>query len=128
VNNFNQKFDFLTERTSQAFSPKTLFCHFRGRSSKRVKALRKTEFAELFVFASFGIVCLSKFRNFWKYPVFSNLQKFCKNSSEIISCFWVQKTLFLRQKQGFWGQKQGIPNIPNLQKIPDLFYSELSKN
>ncbi len=36
--------------------------------------------------------------------------------------------MFLRQKQGFWGQKQGFLNIMNLQKIWNLFYSKLSKN
>jgi len=28
----------------------------------------------------------------------------------------------------FWGQKQGFPNIRNLWKIWNLFYSELSEN
>ncbi len=49
---------------------------------------------------------------FWKYPVFSNSQKFGENSLEIISeisleisleiisCFWDKKTCFW----GFWGQ------------------------
>jgi len=49
-----------------------------------------------------------------------------------------QETLFLSQKkpvfEGFGVkvkkqcQKEGFPNIPNLQKIWNLFYSELSKN
>ncbi len=39
-----------------------------------------------------------------------------------------QKTLFLREKQGFGGQKQGFPNIPNLWNIRNLFYFELSEN
>ncbi len=61
---------------------------------------------------------------FWKYPFFSNTQKFLKNSSEISLG---QKNLFLRQKQGFWGQKQGFPNIPKLRNIWNLFYSKFSK-
>jgi len=38
--------------------------------------------------------------------------------------FLSQKTLFLSQK--VW--KQGLPNIRNLQKILNLFFSEFSKN
>jgi len=40
------------------------------------------------------------------------------------TCLWVKKPCF----GGFWGQKQGFPNIPNLRKIWNLFYSKLSKN
>jgi len=39
------------------------------------KDLRKTEFSELFVFAIFGIVWLSKFRNFSEISVFFELAK-----------------------------------------------------
>jgi len=50
---------------------------------------------------------------FWKNSLFFNLQKFHKKSLEISLN---QKTLFVGQKkQGFWGQKQGFPDIPNLQ-------------
>jgi len=50
----------------------------------QIKALRKTEISELYFFASFGNVWFSKFGNFWKYPVFSNLfgKKFGKSSEK----------------------------------------------
>ncbi len=96
--------------------------------SINTKALRKTEFTELFVFPRFGIVLLPKFGNFLKISCFFYSRKFHENSSEISSG---QKTLFLRQKQGFWGQKRenrgfrtfqiyrifGICSIPNFPKI-----------
>jgi hypothetical protein len=53
---------------------------------------------------------------------------------EIISCFWVKKPIFgskdpvFEAKTGLWGQKQGFPNIPNLRKIQNIFYSKLSEN
>ncbi len=31
-------------------------------------------------------------------------------------------------KTWVWGQKQGSPNIPNIRKIQNLFYSKLSQN
>jgi len=59
------------------------------------KALRKTEFSELFVFASFGIARLSKFGIFLEI---SGLFELRENSSEIISeiisCFRVKKPCF----------------------------------
>jgi len=106
------------------------------------------EFSELFVFASFGNVWLSKFkiffgkkRNFWTRKIFA--KKFGNLSSEKSSdisqnCTWIskiskkllkfeflsQKTLFLGQKvRKLW--KQGFPNI---QKFWKLFYSKLSEN
>jgi len=45
---------------------------------------------------------------------------------EIISCFWVKKTLFLRVLGSKLKKKN--KNIPNLWKIWNLFYSYLSKN
>ncbi len=46
-----------------------------------------------------------------KNPNFSNLQKFCKNSSEIsleiISCFWVKKPYFKVKKSCFGVKKFG---------------------
>jgi hypothetical protein len=70
-----------------------------------IKALRKTEFSELFVFASFGIVWLPKFGIFLDISVFFNSQNFCKNSSEISLGL---KPLFLGQKIRFLGQKTGV--------------------
>ena len=83
------------------------------------KALRKMEFSELFVFASFRIVRFSKFRNIRSFRTQN-----WNSSLEIMSCFWVKKPCF----SVFWGQKQGFPNIPNLRKIQKLFYSKLSEN
>ncbi len=73
--------------------------------------------SELFGYQSWEI--------FWKNPFFPNSPKFCEKSSEISSG---QKPLIWRQKQEFWGQKQGFLNIPNLQNFQNLFYSEFSKN
>ncbi len=92
------------------------------------------EFSELFIFTSFGIVRLwnrsSDF--FWKYPFFSNSQKFCKNSSEISlgekPLFWVKKTCFWGKNRGLGVKNRGfqtlqiyrifgICSIPNFQKI-----------
>ncbi len=62
-----------------------------------------------------------------------NSQKFCKKSSEIISCFWVKKLVFETKKTIlgskvwkplFWGWKQLFPKIPNFQKFWNLFYSK----
>jgi len=44
-------------------------------SSSYYKALQKTEFSELFVFASFGIVQFSKFGNFSKISGLFELEK-----------------------------------------------------
>jgi len=46
------------------------------------KALRLTEFSELFVFASFGNVRLSKFGNFSEKNGIFELAKFSRKSSE----------------------------------------------
>jgi hypothetical protein len=75
---------------------------------KLPKALRKTDFSKLFI-ASFGNVQLGNF-------------------SEKLVIFEFAKPCFLRQKQLVWGQKQGFPNIPNLQKFQILLFSQLSEN
>ncbi len=84
-----------------------------------------------------GIFLIFHFREFLNCSIFEVLnffgktqffrirKKFCKKSLEISLD---QKTLLLRQKQGFGGQKQGFPHIPNLWNIQNLFYSEFSKN
>ncbi len=66
------------------------------------KALRKTEFTELIIFASFGIVRFSKFGIFLeKLIIFEFAKKFANKSSEISlgqnPCFWVQKPLILEK-------------------------------
>jgi len=51
-----------------------------------------------------------------------------KKISKIVPPVFGSKNPVLRQKQGFWGQKQGFPNIQNLWNIRNWFYSKLSKN
>jgi len=75
-------------------------------------------------FPNFSFSQVSELFRFWSSEIFRknlffpNLQKFCKKSSEISSG---QKTLFLRQKQGF-------ANILNLWNIQNLLFSKFSKN
>jgi len=97
-----------------------------------LKALQKTEFSEFFIFASFGIVRFSKFGKFSKKPGISEFAKILwknfGNKFGSIPPVIGSKKLFLRQKQGFWGQKQGFPNILNLRNIRNIFYSEFPEN
>jgi len=89
------------------------------------KAQRQMEFSEFFIFVSFRIVPFSKFRNFSGKPGFS---EFAKILQKKFGNKFGSKPLFLRQKQGFWGQKQGFPNNPNLWNIQNLLYSKFSEN
>ena len=93
------------------------------------------EISELFIFASFGIVGFSKFGNFLEISRFFKLAKILRRhfgnnfGNNFLfrgkkPCYWVKKTCCW----GFWDQKHGFPNIPNLQIIWNLFYSELSEN
>jgi len=89
------------------------------------------EFSELFVFASFRIVQFSNFGNFSEISFLFELAKISLKYFGNIFLFLGQLTLFLSQKTLFLGQKvwkQGFPNIWNLQKIWNLFYSKLSEN
>jgi len=84
---------------------------------------------------SFGIVRFSKFGNFLEISGFFELAKILRkyfgNKFRNNFLFLGQKNLFLRvlgSKFKKQGQKQGFPNIPNLRKIQNLFFSELSEN
>ncbi len=91
-----------------------------------IKALRKTEISELFVFCEFQKI-------FRKKLVFSNSWKFCEKSLEksleIISCFWVKKFRKAQKKfgnRGFWKFQTcknfricSITNFPKITKKND---------
>ncbi len=103
------------------------FAHklYRNYSSPGTKALQKTEFSELFVFASFGIVQLLKFGNFSEI---SSLFELAKILQKQFGHKFTNNFLFFEAKTGVFGSKQGFPNIPKFQKVQNLFYSRLSKN
>jgi len=81
------------------------------------KALRKTEFSELFLFASFGIVQFLKFGTFWKNPVFLNSQKFCGKSSEISLG---QKNPVFEAKTGVLGSNTGFSEYSEVTKYSEF--------
>jgi hypothetical protein len=93
-----------------------------------IKALRKTEISELFVFESFRKVCFSKVRNFSKIAVFLELAKILRKKYKMNFVFWGQKVLksseLVPKKFGNRGfrtfiiyGKFGICSIPNFPKI-----------
>jgi len=66
-----------------------------------------------------------KKRNFLNFSFSRVSELFCFRSLKILRKKFGNK---FGSKHGFWGQKQGFLNIPNLRNIRNLFYSKFSEN
>ncbi len=83
------------------------------------KALRKTKFSELFIFASFGNVRFSKFVKTCYFWIHKNFAK--KFGNKFGSSFGVKKHCFWWKNRSFWIFRNyknfGICSIPNFPKL-----------
>jgi len=76
----------------------------------KIKALQKTEFSKIFIFVSFGIVRLPKFRNFLEKSSFSEFAKFLQKT---FGNMFGSKTLVFESKNRGFGVKNRVLGVIN---------------